>query len=254
MRTSSGTQFGGIGGNGQIILTYTAGVTVAQVQSRYTRRVNGAAVGGDNYLGITVQGGGSTAGSTRNNGGTILRAGNVASQLWDNLNIGLQYALTGPIVYNTSALAGNRKTNDTALSSGNFATMTAGRYIIRRVTTTLAGQSNTILRSPAASFGNRKSIHRALAWRTKFMYKVLSQKVTSSQDELTDGTARPEQSYTYYYSLNNVVGEQNSAATNPASLGADVDAAATPSIAVPGQLIYRNGSRIPKLDVYKPRS
>lgn len=253
LRLSSGVQIGGFGGSGQVKLTYTAGVTVAQVQSRYTRRVNGAAVGGDNYLGINVQGGGSTAGSTRNNGGTILRAGNVASPLWDNLNIGLRYALTGPIVYNTSAL-GNRKIHDKALSAGNFATMTAGSYIIRRVTTTLAGQSNTVLRSPAAGFGNRKSIHKATAWRTKFMYKVLYQKVTSTQDELTDGTARPEQSYTYYYSLNNVIGEQNSTATNPASLGVDVDAAATPSIAVPGQLIYRNGSRIPKLDIYKPRS
>ncbi len=254
LRISAGVNAGGVGGDGQIRLTYTAGVTVAQVQSRYTRRVNGAAVGGDNYLGITVQGGGSTAGSTRNNGGTILRAGNVASPLWDNLNIGLRYALTGPIVYNTSSLSGNRKIHDKALSAGNFATMTAGSYIIRRITTTLAGQSNTVLRSPAAGFGNRKSIHKATAWRTKFMYKVLYQKVTSTQDELTDGTARPEQSYTYYYSLNNVIGEQNSTATNPASLGVDVDAAATPSIAVPGQLIYRNGSRIPKLDLYKPRT
>lgn len=254
LRIASGTRLGGNGGSGQVKLTYTAGVTVAQVQSRYTRRVNGAAVGGDNYLGINVPNGGSSAGSTRNNGGTILRAGNVASPLWDNLNIGLRYALTGPIVYNTSALSGSRKQNDVALSGGNFATMTAGRYIMRRVTTTLAGQSNTVLRSPASNYGERKGIHKATAWRTKFMYKVLYQKVTSTQDELTDGTARPEQSYTYYYSLNNVIGEQNSAATNPASLGLNVDYASTPSIAVPGQLIYRNGSRIPKLDVYKPRS
>lgn len=254
LRISSGVQIGGVGGDGQITLTYTAGVTVAQVQSRYTKRVNGAAVGGDNYLGINVPGGGSTAGTTRNNGGTILRAGNVASPLWDNLNIGLSYALTGPIVYNTSALAGNRKMHDKALSAGNFATMTAGSYIMRRVTTTLAGQSNTVLRSPASNYGTRKGVHKALAWRTKFAGTLTFEVHSSTIEELTDGTARPRYTYTWVYSLNNEIGEQNSAATNPASLGADVDAAATPSLAVPGQLIYRNGSKFPKLDTYKPRT
>jgi hypothetical protein len=254
LRTSSGTRLGGSGGHGQIQLTYTEGVTVAQVQSRYTRRVNGAAVGGDNYLGINVPNGGSSAGSTRNNGGTILRAGSVASSLWDNLNIGLRYALTGPIVYNTSALSGSRKQNDVALSGGNFATMTAGRYIMRRVTTTLAGQSNTVLRSPASNYGERKGIHKATAWRTKFAGTLTYTVTSSTIEELTDGTARPRYTYAWVYSLQNVVGEQNSSATNPASLGANVDAASTPSIAVPGQLIYRNGSRIPKLDLYKPRT
>lgn len=114
---------------------------------------------------------------------------------------------------------------------GTFATMTAGAYVMRKVTTTLAGQSNTMLRSGASDFGVRRSIHKlehlwtlrvATAIRAGFWHiysGVFTTAPTNADDASTMGT----------------------------------DDAANPTLAIPGELVYRTGDPLPTQDDYQAR-
>lgn len=271
---NTGPFTGGVGGAGQIKFTYTAGgALMTQVQARYTKKVNGAAVGGDNYLGTTVAGGGTTAGSTKNNGGVVLRGGTIASSRWTSKAVAYDYNPIGTIVYlsdtgNIPLASGatnfsERNVTFKAVSGGNFATMTKGSYVAKRLTTTLAGVANTTLLSGGASYGIRRSIHFAQAYRSRFMYRINYQRMSLTTTDLTDGTPHPDQVYTAYYSVTdltttkkNVFGQNSATATNPASQGVaqSGDVAAFPSLAIPGQLIYKGPAPLPKLDVYHAKT
>jgi len=269
---NTGPYTGGAGGAGQVKFTYTAGgALMAQVQSRYTKKANGASVGGDNYLGTTVAGGGTVAGTTKNNGGVIIRGGTITSSLWTSKAVTYSNSPMGVIVYLSDStnvplvdgLFTPRNVTFKAVASGNFATMTAGSYVARRLTTTLAGVANTVLRSGGASYGIRRSIHFAQSYRSKFMYKIAYERMALTSGDLTDGTPHPEQTYLAYYSntnlttaKKNVFGQNSATATNPASQGVaqSGDVSAFPSLAIPGQLIYKGPAPLPKLDVYKAKT
>lgn len=116
-------------------------------------------------------------------------------------------------------------------SRGNFARMTAGKYIIVKVTTELAGLSNTVLRS-GGSAGYRRSIHKMEAMRTTRVATAIragywniysaswATKPTTANDISTFGT----------------------------------DQAATPTYAIPGELVYKTGKLLPVMDDYKSKT
>lgn len=120
---------------------------------------------------------------------------------------------------------------DYVLFNGNFATMTAGAYVMRRVTSTLAGIANTALRS-GGSDGYRRSIHKVEAART-----------TRFATAIRAG---------YWDEFNGVWTTAPTVANDISDWG--TDQAATPTYAVPGELVYRDGSPLPIQDDYKAKT
>lgn len=118
------------------------------------------------------------------------------------------------------------------LSRGNFATMTAGTYVMRKVATTLAGQSNTVLRSGASDFGVRRSIHKLEHMRT---YRVAT--------AIRAG---------YWNEYNGTWSTAPTSADDASTMG--TDHAATPTLAVPGELVYRSGKPLPVQEDYDAKT
>ncbi len=129
--------------------------------------------------------------------------------------------------YVAAATAGSYK-----LYRGLFATMTKGDYIIRRVTDTLAGTiSNTVLRS-GGSEGYTRSIHKVEAART-----------TRFATAIRAG---------YWDEFNGVWTTTPTTADDLSTWG--TDEAATPTYAIPGELVYRTGKPLPVQDNYKAKT
>jgi len=190
---------------------------------------------------------GTTAGSTVNNRGVIRRGGTIASPKWTSKPIAENTAVTGPIVYQNDTM-------DKALSAGVFAVMTAGEYIIRRVTTKLAGVAKTILRSSAADFATRRSIHKKESWRTHYLKQVTWANSGATLEDPDTNSAK----YTFVYSDNAEAEDafafgQNSSATNPANQST-YDIAARPTLAQPGQLVYKTGRPAPVKALYSEKT
>ncbi len=115
-------------------------------------------------------------------------------------------------------------------SAGTFMYMAVGKYIIRRISDTISGVSNTVLRSGAAfpgSHGQHPNVHvrgtilQALSW-------------DSSSRDLPAYTATLNQTETTF----------------------NADHAATPTVtlAVPGELTYRNSKPVPVSDDYDAKT
>ena len=99
------------------------------------------------------------------NGGSVIHIGTTrdadAVSPFDNVAAARQPAavpIYGAQVIRGSA-SGNGVSAELPKTGGNFATMTEGEYIIRRVTDKIAGVSDTTLRSGASDYGIRRSIH-----------------------------------------------------------------------------------------------
>lgn len=103
-----------------------------------------------------------------------------------------------------------------AVSAGTFVYMAAENYVIRRVTSTLSGVSNTVLRSGAAVGQANHGLHPNLKDRASIL-SALSWSATS--------TDLP----TYTTTINNV------------DTTFSADHAAAPTLSVPGELTYQTG-------------
>lgn len=118
------------------------------------------------------------------NGGAIVSSRNIVKTPAEILDRPLQ---TGSQVVDITGV-------DKALTAGTFAKMAAGSYVMRRVTTTLAGQANTTLLTGASDFG-RRSIPSNLTVRfTKLAtYSGLTGAATYTDYDyaLTDDAAAP---------------------------------------------------------------
>lgn len=151
-----------------------------------------------------------TGTSIFNDKGRILNGGNIGSSRFTKLALGRK--ITGDYGSRlVSTMSGLAK----AISAGSFATMTAGAYIISKVTTTIAGVSNTILRSGAADFGSRHSIHKVQRVRNTFLSGL---------------------SWTAHYPTNTI---NYTRSTTDVSLGTDEATLA------PGDVTFLSGSNIP---------
>lgn len=231
---------------------------------RNTQRVNNTNVTGT-WTGMTND---TTAGSTVNNRGIVRRGGTLTHSLLTSQAIAETSVPTGPIVYLTDtsnvALVNGEYTSRNvafkAISGGGFAAMTAGFYVCRRVTTKLATVTNTTLRCAGSDYGGRRSIHK----KEIFNYSMLTvwTFTASGATDVSPGPNYAVPTYTYSsYSSANVpsnaadtdFGQNSSTATNPASQSTN-DVAARPTIANPGQLVYKGPKPNPVLDLYKART
>lgn len=100
-----------------------------------------------------------------------------------------------------------------AISGGNFALMTKGKYVVKRVTTELAGSANTALLSGSSEHGNRRSINYAESFAQTFLHSLTW---------TSDAEGMPTFSFTK--------------STNTASVGVDSEGRSTRT--APGELVY----------------
>lgn len=229
--------------------------------SRYTATVAGLPVSGSSYTGQFGPG------STKNNGGVIAGFGAAvgAGSLSVKSAIGARSAFqmqipnyvngvpSGNHVNDSSLLPGERKVVAYAISSGTFAAQAKGNYMIRRVTTQIAGLPNShTLLSGGSDFGQLQSIHGVNRIRTSFLSAMYWVR-TSGTNPM--GTIVAGDLPWYSGTTSNQTGvfpSQNSTATNPASQLGDI--ALVPSAATPGQLVYKGPAPTIVQDLYKSKS
>jgi len=135
---------------------------------------------------------------------------------------------------------------------GNFATMTPGSYVMKRVTTTLAGLSNTFLRSGGTYASGRRSINKIESVRTT----QVASSIRAGNWNIFTGTfssapSTSEDAQTP--SANNAFNAFDMQNGQGATSGI-LDAAANPSMEVPGELTIHHGSGAPTLFDYKART
>jgi hypothetical protein len=177
----------------------------------------------------TVQINGSsavTATSTRNNHGTAINVG--TSSLLSNQSLGRE---DSTVFGSTVVSNATNDYADPALSEGTFA-FNNNRPIAVKVTSSLAGVSNTFLRSGASDLGSRRSIHRQEKVRTT----RTSTAIRAGSWNIYTGrwTSTPTTAVDAFYSIS----EGDTSATS-------TDEAASPSRAVPGELTYKLGQKVP---------
>jgi len=174
-----------------------------------------------------------TSGAPVNNGGTIKKAGNANTT-------------TGPITVSRtladdawrSPYGSNVTQAVSPGSSGNIGTFSAftnfnhqnvpGEYIMRKRTRYVNGSANTLLTSCASDVGIRRSIPKLETTR------VLGSGYLTSWDYETGAITK------------------GANAGEVASFGNDD--AARPTDAIPGELAYKTGAKLPVEDDYKPRT
>lgn len=158
-----------------------------------------------------ISGSAVTNTSTRNNRGIVKHGGTVAGTLLVNQTLGAVLIGSEYNVSQSSATGAGK-----IVSAGTFGVLTARKYIIRLVTSELAGVANTVLQSGASDFGNRHAIHKIERSDNTFLQAV-SWTVAAGEAPV----------YTLTRSTTNTVFGN--------------DQAARPSLAVPGELVYRSG-------------
>lgn len=161
-------------------------------------------------------------GTLKTNSGVIKMAGTVASGLFVNSALG-QTAYVG-----NSGLKPGMSNLHAALSGGTFAVMTAGAYIMKKVTTTIGGLSNTSQRSGGADEGQRHAVHYAESFKTTFLSGL-------------SWAATPEGMPDYTFT------------TTTSTVNVGTDGAARATMAAPGELVYSLGTT-PVQDDYAART
>jgi hypothetical protein len=180
---------------------------------------------------------------TKNKGGTVKKAGaaNTTTGPITKTRTLMQDAVTTPYGTNVALSSG------AAYSSGNLGTFNAkttfayqqakGSYLMKRYTQKVNGVADTYLTSGASSSSERmRAIPSLEAARS------LGSGVSTSWDyetgAITKGTG---------------AGESRSF-VNPIGGGASLDSAARPTNAVPGELTYKTGAKLPVNNDYKPKT
>lgn len=167
-----------------------------------------------------VDGSAVTSTSTKNKGGAVVNGG--SSTLVDNVSLGLTYARTG-----TGPVDGS--TTDEALSAGTFAYNNQSP-VAKKVTTSLSGVSNTVLRSGADQPQLIRSIHKL--------------ETLTTRRQATAIRAGNFNIYTGAFSAGPTVAVDTLA----------TDYAATPTRSSPGQLAYMTGAKNPVQDDYAAKT
>jgi len=149
---------------------------------------------------------------------------------------------TTDVVYEASATAGTYQKKDTSYT---FATMTAGRYVMRRGganTEWLAGVASTTLRSAGSEYGIRRSIHRRESVRTV----QTATAIRAGYWNIYSGTwsTRPTEQ-------DDITTWDDEYGTG-SSAGVHDDTTLGTS-AKPGELVYRESKPLPKQDDYKAK-
>ena len=179
----------------------------------------------------------------RNKGGSILKAGNIASTNPITQNFTLLEATARPISYGSKVSLSSGSTG----SSGNVGTYNAkttfayeevaGRYIMKKYTHYVNGVADTSMNSCASSSSERmRSIPYLETTRT------LGSGVTASFNPFTGVYTKGGN----YGGLTTFI--------NPIGGGTAADGAARPTDAIPGELAYKTGAKLPVTDDYQPKT
>ena len=182
--------------------------------------------------------------ATKNRGGTIKKAGSAntttgpitkSRTLMDDAvttNYGAKVALSSGAAYSS----GNVGTF-AALTSGTFAyNMVAGRYIMKKRTHYVNGTASTLLTSCASSSAENAKNPAVLETS-----RTLGSGVTTSFDVIT-GTLTKGGNYGGLSTYHNINSETY------------VDSGARPTNAIPGEIAYKTGAKLPIADDYQPRT
>lgn len=166
-----------------------------------------------------------TATSTVNDRGVVRHAGNAAS------SGNLTNKTPGEVVrdFTTRVIANTQVSK--ALTAGTLA-YRAG-HLIRRVTASISGVANTVLRSGCSDYGDMRSIHKLEATRFSFLSG-------RSWSVSADGDVR----YTDTVGAGGANGGWWSISGN-ADGTSSTDDAATPTRAIPGELVYKSMKNAP---------
>lgn len=158
-----------------------------------------------------------------NDHGIVMAGGTIVSSRWSTRGKGETRELGTPT--QTTSMSGLHK----ALVGGTFCVLTPSEYVIRRVTSTIAGLSNTSLRSGASDFGVRHSIHYIENIKTTFL-------TTLSWTSSIDGQP--------VYTLTK----------SDQSLSFGTDDEARSNMASPGELVYLANGKVPTQKDYPART
>lgn len=188
----------------------------------------------------TIQQGGSavvgtywTGTSTNNDHGTAVNVGASATVL-ETRTLG---ASNVGVFASTPYDGGSA---DEALSAGTFA-YNNKRPIAQKLTTTISGVSNTTLRSGANDQSSLRVIHRQEKVRTNRFCTAFR----AGQFNLYTGKYSPAATDAVDAFWDNAGNTTSSTST---------DQAATPTRAVPGELVYKTGKLAPVMDNYKAKT
>lgn len=169
-----------------------------------------------------------------NDQGTIRAGGNVSDPRFsaDAVNLGSSYYITLP-----SGLP----FVDSPLAAGAY---NAGDQVIVRVTTDIAGVSNNVLLAGASNSANAGYSINQVTAANAFYYKTAVR--TGGWNEYS-GVFDPAVTVANsgYWS------QATDTDVSSVLVSSGVDAAANPTAAIPGQLVYRDGSPTPVQDDYK---
>lgn len=171
---------------------------------------------------VQVNGSAVTATSTVNRGGVAKKAGS-SSTVLENVALGDQ----GVSVSGSTVIDGTD--TDKAVSAGTFK-YDNQRPIAKRVTTSLATVSNTVLRSGALVPSHLRLLHK----RESYKVNKIATAIRAGYWNIYSGTWT----------------------TNPTSTteSPGTDEAATPTRSVPGELVYKTGAKVPVQDNYKAKT
>ena len=172
----------------------------------------------------------------KNDGGTILHAGTIASSRWANLTLATTTDNLNPygsVVFQAVSpdSSGNIGTFR-PLSAGVFGKMEVGQFVAKVLGTRIAQTDNTFLRSGAAETSSRTSLHYG---RGNRRYDIVD--VSAFSGVVSKGGNEGDL-FTY---IDPETG--NSQPFEP-----------FPTDSIPGRLVYRTGSKIPTQDTYKVRT
>lgn len=198
----------------------------------------------------------STATNKRNNGGTLINAGNVETGGVITKVLGVNTIADdfgtsfGSKVVTKIGTGAN--TTDRFGISGIIPTVgvayraSATEWVMKGVTTTLAGTVNSVLLNKGSDYNGapEDSVHQLTRTR------AYGSGVTTEFDMLAkpDGTINPN-----FTKGGNAGGLVQFVRASGAGNITATDDAATPTRAVPGELTYRFGGALPRNDVYKAK-
>ena len=174
-----------------------------------------------------------------NDVGTIRGAGNVASSRFvkDALTLGRSEVIT--IV---SGVNGVREVNGTGGREFN-----GGDQVIRKVTNDIAGASNTVLLTGGSNSANRPFSIKQVAAASSHQYKTAVR--TGGWQEYS-GVFSPAVKVV----SSGFWSQATDTDTSSVIKSSGVDNAANPTKTVPGELVYRQGGKLPKQDDYKAKT
>lgn len=180
---------------------------------------------------------GVTGNRIKDNGGAVIGNTTVATSqtnITAKLNVGDSTKRYSPgHIPLADTAAGSGVGVDRALTSGNYAKMTAGKYLIYRVTTEIAGIANVILRSGSSQIGLQRPINRLEAIRTRQQRAAGWNYVTGQLLSTPSVTAD---------TFKAIDGTSN------------IDHAARPTRAVPGEFVYLTAAKTPVQKDYPART